>query len=87
VKHYRERCDSEARGVVAEQGPQRSGDDVGATAHSFGEDDFGSADGDAIESIDEIGEAAAEAASGDLVRRDTVGLHEVRVHQVVALIV
>ena len=43
--------------------------------------------GEAIESVDEIGEAAAEAAAGDLVGGDAVGLHEVRVHQVVALIV
>ena len=87
VKHYGKRRYAEAGGVVAEQRAQRGGDDIGATAHGFGEDDIGGAGGHAIESVDEVGEAAAEAAASDLVGSDAVGLDEVGVHQVVALIV
>src|SRR6185369_1727185 len=87
VQHYGERRHPEARGVVPEQRAHRGGDDIGATTHRFGEDDFGGADRDTIESVHQIGEAAAEAPAGDLVGGDTTGLHQVRVYQVVALIV
>ena len=87
VKHDGERGHAEAIGVVAQQRAQGGGDDIGATAHGFGEDDFGGAGGEAVEGIDEIGEAAAEAAAGDLVGGDAVGLHEVGIDEVVALVV
>ena len=87
VDEYRERGNTKTRGIVAQQGTQRGGDDIGATAHGLGEDDFGGRVRQAVESVDEIGKAATEAAAGDLVGRDALGLHEVSVHQVVALIV
>ena len=43
--------------------------------------------GNAVEGLDEIRESAAEATAGNLIGGDAVGLDEVRVHQVVALIV
>ena len=48
---------------------------------------FGRRAGKAIERVDQIGKAATEAAAGDLVGRDALGLHEVSVYEVVALIV
>src|ERR1035437_3855916 len=47
----------------------------------------GGAGGKAVEGLDEIGEAAAEATARDLIGGDAAGFDEVRVHQVVALIV
>ena len=87
VKHDGEGGDAETIGVVAQERAEGGGDDVGTTAHGFGEDDFGGAGGEAVEGVDEIGEAAAEAASGDLVGGDEAGLYEVGVDEVVALIV
>ena len=87
VQHDGEGGDAETIGVVAQERAEGGGDDVGTTAHGFGEDDFGGADGEAVEGIDEIWEAAAEAASGDLVGGEVVGLHEVGVNEIVALIV
>jgi len=43
--------------------------------------------GDALECLNKIGEAAAETATGDLIGLNAVGLHEVCVNEVVALIV
>ncbi len=87
VKHDGEGRDTETIGVVAEKRAEGGGDDVGTTAYGLGEDDFGGVGGEAIEGIDEIGEAAAEAATGDLVGGDMAGLHEMGVDEVVALIV
>jgi hypothetical protein len=87
VQHDSEGRHAEAAGVVAEQGAQRGGDDIGATTHGFGEDDFGFAAGKFVQRLDEIGESAAKTATRDLTGWDAVGLHEESVHQVVALIV
>jgi hypothetical protein len=87
VKHDGERGDAEAIGVVSEERAEGGGDDVGTTAHGFGEDDFGGGDGEAVEGIDEIGEAAAEAAAGHLVGGDGTRLYEVGIDEIVALIV
>ena len=52
VKHDGEGSDAETIGVVAQERAEGGGDDVGTTAHGFGEDDFGRAGGEAVEGID-----------------------------------
>ena len=85
--HHGEWRDAVAVGIVAQQRTQRGGGDIGATAHGFGEDDFGRVRGHAIERVDQVREAAAEAAAGHLVGGQRLRLHEAGIHEVAALIV
>src|SRR5262249_5286782 len=87
VSDYRERRDAVVVGIVANQRAKRGGNDIGATADGFGEDEIGLVGGEAAGGGDEVGEAGAEASSGDLIAIEAGGAGEVGVNEVVALVV
>jgi hypothetical protein len=66
---------------------QHGGGYIGAASHGFGEDDIGTRGQQALGSRDEIGEAAAEAGSGDFAGINAGGHGLARIHERTALIV
>jgi hypothetical protein len=66
---------------------QNGGGDIGAASDGLDEDHVRRIGAEPFRGVHELGEAAAEASAGYLIGADAVGLGEVRVHQVGALVV
>ena len=87
VQHYGERRDLKASATLAQEGTQCSGDDIGATAHGFGEYNAGAKFEQTDGGVHEIGKAAAKTSAGDLIAIDTEGGGVVSIHEVACLVV